>query len=811
MRSLSSNLTTEAAAEQSGWAEILDIYLKESLTTPFGTSNVIRISNNGVDVSFFKPLADPEPVATRGDAATYNAWSFKRRTIKSSSKFANDKLGLAVSNVTAEFADLLDLIDWRGCAVVIRKTSLTITTPTSSDSVTLFSGRIDSARVDLQQVQFICSSDMATFTDKLPKEDMHVNCRFSWADDMCSALRFRKENFQPKTVAASSTTTRLLATYAGYTAQAVTADSGTDKIALATHTLSNGNRVRFGGTTVPGGLTAGRWYYVVSTATNDFKVALTYGGAAIDLTSNGTSVTITSEAGFTEDGGTKAYIGQAVTPNHTTDVIGLTAHGLEGGDRVRFAATVMPTGLTAALWYWVITGNANEFQVALTEGGAAVTFTSNGTSVTIDSTAPYGTDQVNPLSDLDIDASSEQTDYEGYRVQSGYGVGWRFASDPSNPTPTVSIYAPKVSFDLGGVGYNLKYWLLTPDLTAVDWTGQRQVTIEWSDDAANYLLAASAAIQYDYRNRTYPFVTVAGAGAHRYWRITIQRTDGAPFLGSVVGKIKAYDNFWGTGTDRINALSDTIPSTVCVGSSEVTGNEAVYVQSGLSGTWEVNTDGITAEDLGRSDWGNNVQGYWQIPDAQAGLANVALKPYLTFDFGSAKALKLWRIKNLAGVERQDIVRLIQIHSSPNSDMSGSTHEINFEVQPVAGGWSDILIHSASSARYWRICIRSTWAEAINFKMMAEVRAYTLGRNYWHNGMVTFASDTTTAALQGISRRVLASASGAVDIVALPATPAAGDRFTIERGCGRTFNECCVRRNETQFGGFTTLPGETVLR
>jgi len=144
-------------------------------------------------------------------------------------------------------------------------------------------------------------------------------------------------------------------------------------------------------------------------------------------------------------------------------------------------------------------------------------------------------------------------------------------------------------------------------------------------------------------------------------------------------------------------------------------------------------------------------------------------------------------------------------------MSASTHEMNFEVQPVAGGWSDIYIHNATSARYWRICVRSTWAEALNYKMMAEVRAYTLGRNYWHNGLVTFAADTTTTALRNVSRRVLASAAGAVDIVALPATPAAGDRFAIERGCGKTFNECCVRQNWTAFGGFTTLPGETVLR
>ena len=811
MRALSSNLTTEAAAEQSGWAEVLDIYLKSTLTTPFGSSNVIRISNNGVNVSFFTPTGDPEPVATRGDAATYNAWAFKRRTIKSSSKFANDKLGLAVSNVTAEFADLLDLIDWRGCAVVIRKTSLTITTPTSSDSVTLFSGRIDSARVDLQQVQFICSSDMATFQDKLPKEDMHTGCRFAWADDMCSAMRFKAANFQPKTVAASSTTTRLLATYAGYTAQSVTADSATDKVTLAAHTLSNGNRVRFGGTTVPGGLTAGRWYYVVSTATNDFKVALTYGGSAIDLTTAGTAVTMTSETGFTEDTGTKAYLAQAVTPDHTADTIGLTAHGLLAGDRVRLAATVVPTGLTVALWYYVVTVAANTFQLALTEGGSAVLFTSNGTAVTIDSTAPYGTDLVGALASGDVTASSEQTGYEGYRLRDGSGgLGWRFASDPSNPNPTVDIRNPHVDFDFGSA-LNLRLWRFTTSVAQVDWRSVRVVSIYYSDDNVTFYSAASGKLLIWGATGAGLADIGLNVGSHRYWRCRFNNENGSFFLYGVVDKIRAFTTFDTSGTDRVDALSDTIPSTVIVSSNEATGFEAVYVQQSLSGVWKCNSDAIVPEDIGRYDWGNNEQGYWQIPEAQAGMANPLLKPYVTFDFGTPQVPRVWRVKNLPSVERQDIVRVIQIHSSSASNFATSTHEVNIEIPPSAGAWTDILIHNASSARYWRICVRSTWAEALNFKLMAEVRAHTAGRNWWHNGLVTFAADTATVALRGVARRVLASASGAVDIVALPATPAAGDRFTIERGCGRTFNECCVRRNEENFGGFTTLPTGTVLR
>jgi hypothetical protein len=77
-------------------------------------------------------------------------------------------------------------------------------------------------------------------------------------------------------------------------AVSVTADSTTDKITLSTHGLTNGQGVTFGGTTVPGGLTAGTLYFVRDTATNDFKVAASPGATAIDLTTNGTSVTVTT-------------------------------------------------------------------------------------------------------------------------------------------------------------------------------------------------------------------------------------------------------------------------------------------------------------------------------------------------------------------------------------------------------------------------------------------------------------------------------------------------------------------------------------
>lgn len=77
-------------------------------------------------------------------------------------------------------------------------------------------------------------------------------------------------------------------------AVSVTADAGTDKITLNGHGLANGQGVTFGGTSVPGGLTAGVTYYVRDSATNDFKVAISPGASAINLTSAGTAVTVTA-------------------------------------------------------------------------------------------------------------------------------------------------------------------------------------------------------------------------------------------------------------------------------------------------------------------------------------------------------------------------------------------------------------------------------------------------------------------------------------------------------------------------------------
>lgn len=95
----------------------------------------------------------------------------------------------------------------------------------------------------------------------------------------------------------------------------------------------------------------------------------------------GTSDTITF---FMRTGATQSAVedGTACTPDHTTEKFGATSHGMSNGDRVVINASVLPTGIVDTYAYYVVNKADNDFQVSLTSGGSAVTFSSNGTTVT---------------------------------------------------------------------------------------------------------------------------------------------------------------------------------------------------------------------------------------------------------------------------------------------------------------------------------------------------------------------------------------------------------------------------------------------
>lgn len=73
---------------------------------------------------------------------------------------------------------------------------------------------------------------------------------------------------------------------------------------------------------------------------------------------------------------------RVVTFTNATNLVNDTATPKANGDRVIFNAGsggTLPTGITAQLSYFVINKNVNDYQVSLTSGGAAVTFSDDGT------------------------------------------------------------------------------------------------------------------------------------------------------------------------------------------------------------------------------------------------------------------------------------------------------------------------------------------------------------------------------------------------------------------------------------------------
>jgi len=92
--------------------------------------------------------------------------------------------------------------------------------------------------------------------------------------------------------------------YLNGTENAFTADASSNEIIDNAHGLLNGEIVRFKGLDLPGGLVQSTRHYVIDVSTNRFRVSLTAGGSAINITDAGTGTmiyTATSQRGKTND------------------------------------------------------------------------------------------------------------------------------------------------------------------------------------------------------------------------------------------------------------------------------------------------------------------------------------------------------------------------------------------------------------------------------------------------------------------------------------------------------------------------------
>lgn len=563
MKTLSTPVTNEAAAELSGWGEVYDIYLRSSISTPVGTTNIIRLCNfpgPSNQFSFFAPAFAPEPLADRETAKTYYHWPLKREVIKGDTTNTNDKFAFAASGVSLEWFAMLDSVEWRDTPVVIRKVPMNTAGLTADDCVTLFTGAIDAARLTDGAIQFTCSNDLALLNQLAPRENMHSNCRFSWGDDFCTALRWKASpsHYQAETCVGGCTTT-------------LVKTSG-----LALDTAANGS----------------------------------YGTDLINPLAGG-AITASSEGA--------AHAGTGVTADLTTgNFYTASAHKLITNDPIQFAGAVAPAGITFGVTYYVIRVGSGGFKVKTSPTATDhVVFTTNGTAVTFS---------------------------------------------------TVDSYA------------------------------------------------------------------------------------------------------------------------------------ANAVRSSIAGYWRFSTD---------ADWGTLSQAFYTIPSAQGGRKNPELKPYIQFDLGSTKKLRTMRIASVAGPRPESLIRLVELFSS--ADASVWRFESYFEIPPIGDTLYDWLDPESVGGRYWRICVRSRWGVALEYPMIQEFQAYEEIRNWWAGGFITFDAATATAALRNVRRPVLQSYAGEVVVPTLPATPAAGDTMTIQRGCPRTLNACFERRNSENFGGFSDLPNQQIIR
>jgi hypothetical protein len=154
-------------------------------------------------------------------------------------------------------------------------------------------------------------------------------------------------------------------TNVSYGSAAVTAASATDTITATGHGLSNGDQVSFVSIDAATNVRADRTYYVVSSSTNTFKVALTAGGTALTL---GTASPVYVRASGT------GSVGVTVDAINALVQAAFDNGGMAYGDtRTLFVPSIQKTRITkayATAYGSNVNGAISETQVNV--GGVAV-------------------------------------------------------------------------------------------------------------------------------------------------------------------------------------------------------------------------------------------------------------------------------------------------------------------------------------------------------------------------------------------------------------------------------------------------------
>ena len=570
MKTLTSPVTTPAAAAQAGWCELYDVYLPSSITTPWGTTNILRLTDLPGGISFFTPQLSPEPAGTQGNAQAYNFWPIKRQTVKSDARFAADKMQILASNVTEDWAAMLAAIQWYDVPIMIRKVPQPAKGLSAGDCAILFTGQVDAAKISLKQIQFDLSNDLATLAMNAPTENMHALCRFTWGDDQCTAIKYHPNNYKAKTVdTGGSTTTAVLST--GLNEDTGSGGYGTDLVdALLdsaitassegafngfTHTVSgysttdkfdtgdasnvpcNGLPIWFTAGTMPTGLTANTVYYVVNRSGSTFQVAATSGGAPINFTTNGSSVVVNSNA-FQIFVDVPSSLRAGFNLNFSI------------GDAVQFYADTLPSPLAGATNYYAIPLGGHNFTVSTAVGLPKLTLTTTGTNVFCLPAADYSAHSVK-LSRTGYWKMSNTADW-------GTETNGFFQIPAGQDGLKNALLKPYIDFDFGSA-VQPKVWRVgTPPNVRLEELS-RLIQIFSSSDHSTWKferyfeIPPFGGFQYD--------VLLPAAANARYWRICVRSRWAVPVFFGLLWKVSAYAgsrNWWKGGRITFDSTTGTV-------------------------------------------------------------------------------------------------------------------------------------------------------------------------------------------------------------------------------------------------------------
>lgn len=143
----------------------------------------------------------------------------------------------------------------------------------------------------------------------------------------------------------------------------------------------------------------------------------TYSRSSI-TTAGSTTIAISDTSNFiageTQVTGTGITNSRTVTLTDAGDTVTLAGHGLPNGKRVSFTAITTTTGISIYNLYYVVNATTDTFQLSLTQGGAPIALTNNGTGTIIYQTLVIAIDP-NVSVTVDVPASISGTSNLAYR------------------------------------------------------------------------------------------------------------------------------------------------------------------------------------------------------------------------------------------------------------------------------------------------------------------------------------------------------------------------------------------------------------